>query len=239
MWFIQKNKVVLFGSALHLWCFHFDDWRSTHQLQPWSAGAWPRHEVAMRRWDFLNRIFYVWFERIWEFEMRIFRIFGDFLHLRFLFVRNGQKSSQSKLFGKLYCQKDPKRSKGCFWFLEYWLFMIVPSKPWVCTVDIFKISIKSCCQVVNYDTTSWSSSKLAIRPDRCHHHGLRLCQTPGASLGDKKVELKLSLGVLAWFNRGKLLERYVWQDTAWAALSLSSDLGQHQMKKNYLTWSPV
>lgn len=111
--------------------------------------------------------------------------------------------------------------------------MIVPSKPWVCTVDIFKISIKSCCQVVNYDKTSWSSSTLAIRPDRCHHHGLRLCQTPGASLGDKKVELKLSLGVLAWFNRGKLLERYVWQDTAWAALSLSSDLGQHQMKKNY------
>lgn len=244
MWFIQKNKVVLFGSALHLWCFHFDDWRSTHQLQPWSPGAWPRHEFEMRRWDFLN-----WEDEkmnflrlIWE-KMRIWD--ENFSNLRRFFAssisfsRNGQKSSQSKLFGKLYCQKDPKRSKGCFWFLEYWLFMIVPSKPWVCTVDIFKISIKSCCQVVNYDKTSWSSSKLAIRPDRCHHHGLRLCQTPGASLGDKKVELKLSLGVLAWFNRGKLLERYVWQDTAWAALSLSSDLGQHQMKKNYLTWSPV
>lgn len=56
MWFIQKNKVVLFasslaqsfGSALHLWCFHFDDWRSTHQLQPWSPGSWPRRDEKMR-----------------------------------------------------------------------------------------------------------------------------------------------------------------------------------------------
>lgn len=169
-----------------------------------SLGALGRGLGAMRRWDFLNwedeRIEKSNFLRlIWE-NLRIWD--ENFSNLRRFFAssisfsRNGQKSSQSKLFGKLYCQKDPKRSKGCFWFLEYWLFMIVPSKPSVCTVDIFKISIKSCCQVVNYDKTSWSSSKLAIRPDRCHHHGLRLCQTPGASLGDKKVELKLSLGVL-------------------------------------------
>ena len=115
--------------------------------------------------------------------------------------------------------------------------------------------------------TSWTSSKWAklARPDRCHHHGLGLGQTPGASLGEKvkvtqssknerkRRKLWKDFGKKTRFQRGFLwalwnamcdklvqkmfsLERYVsyvaavcdklWQDTAWAALSLSSDLGR-------------
>ncbi len=131
--------------------------------------------------------------------------------------KNGQSDSMLQSLRKMVLVM-PKRSKNGCWILEFWLFMIVPSKPWVCTVHIFKISIKSCCQVVDKTTchpTWWMPSSWP-----------RLVPN---SWSKPRWQSRISNLVLAWSNgeRNTVLES-LWRDTAWAALSLSSDLGRHQ-----------